>query len=359
MRDAAKGALIRAAASTQRLARCHSVMQFNQLLFKCRIKQFARAVLRVLVIAGFLSVSIGILHAQSPPPAPGQLIDIGGRRLHVNCTGVGTPIVVVENGSGAFSVDWALVQPVVSKFTRICTYDRAGYAWSDPGPLRDFPDQNIGDLQLLLRVANVRPPYVLVGQSIGGILVRDYQRRFPQQVAGMILVDPTHDEGLAYFIDGKPKAISLVTREELDKFMRDLLANPPAPPPTPIRIRDPFNRLPPELQPVRLWAETRYFADRNVNRTPFLGEAQRQEFIALRAQRLAQAHPLGRLPLIVLTNGVNKQKAELAALSETGKLVVAEKSCHEIQLCSPELVVRAIRDVVIRVRQKQPSGRRP
>ena len=332
-------------------------MQFIQLLFKCRIEQLARAVLRVLVIGAFLSVSIGILHAQSPPLPPGQLIDIGGRRLHVNCTGVGTPTVVVENGSGGFSIDWALVQPAVSMFTRICTYDRAGYAWSDRGSIRDLPEQAIADLQLMLRVAKLHPPYILVGQSIGGILVRDYQRRFPEQVAGMVLVDPTHDEGLAYIIDGKPKTISLVTRDELEKFMRDLLAHPPAPPPMPTKLSAPFDRLPASLQPVRLWAEAQYFADRNVNRTPFIGEAQRQEFIALRSQRLAQAHPLGSLPLIVLTNGINKQKAELATLSKTGTVVVAENSCHEIQLCSPQLVVRAIRNVVVRVRQMRSAKR--
>ena len=287
------------------------------------------------------------------PPPPAKLIDVGGRRLHLNCTGTGSPTVIVENGSGAFSIEWALVQPAISKIARVCTYDRAGYAWSDPGPIRDLPEQIVADFQLLLRLGETRPPYVLVGQSIGGILVRDYQRRWPEQVAGMVLVDPTHDEGLAYVIDRKPKTISLMTREELQQFMRELLARPVAPPRLPEKISAPFDRLPESLQSVRLWAEAGYTADRDPNRTPYIGEGQRQEFIGLRMQRLSQAHPLGTLPLVVLTNGSNPQKAELAALSEVGRVVVAEKSCHEIHVCTPGLVVEAIRDVINAARQRR------
>ena len=99
--------------------------------------------------------------------------------------------------------------------------------------------------------------------------------------------------------------------------------------------------------------EAQYAADRDANRTPFLGESQREEFIGFRAQRLAQKHPLATLPLIVLTNGRNEQKAGLATLSESGTVVVAEESCHEIHLCSPELVVDAIRKVVNLARQER------
>src|SRR5688572_23495044 len=85
-----------------------------------------------------------------PYAAPGSMVDVGGRQLHLNCTGDGSPAVVVENGGGAFSVDWALIQPAISRLTRICTYDRAGHAWSDPGPVRDLPDQVVSDFALLL-----------------------------------------------------------------------------------------------------------------------------------------------------------------------------------------------------------------
>ena len=297
-------------------------------------------------------------HAAQTPPMSGTLVDIGGRRLHLDCRGEGRPSVVVENGGGAFSIDWALVQPEVAKFTRICTYDRAGYAWSDPSALRNLPDEVIADLHLLLKTALIERPAVLVGQSIGGILVRDYQRRFPEHVAGLVLVDPTHDEGLAYIINGKPKPITEISREELAAFMREYLARPPAPRPTPIVIAAPFDRLPSNLHSVRLWAQARYLADTDVNMTAYIGEGQRQQFLALRNLRRAKQHALGSLPLAVLTNGANARKAELVSLSETGTLLVAEKSCHEIHLCSPDLVVRAIRDVVGRVRQAAPSPQR-
>ena len=296
----------------------------------------------------FLSVAFAQLPTEAPKP-PGRLIDIGGRRLHLNCTGTGVPAVVVENGGGSFSIDWALVQPTVSQFTRICTYDRAGYAWSDPGPVRDLPEQVMADLELLLRLGDVKPPYVLVGQSVGGLFVRDYQRQFPEQVGGMVLVDPTHEEGNAYIIDGKPKPIPLVTREELHQFMQSLLANPPAQP-IPTRVGSPYDRLSEEIQAVHLWAATKLVKDRDVSQTPFIGEGQRLEAIALRDQRSSQRHPLAKIPLIVLTNGQNPQKAGLAALSERSEAIVAADSCHEVQICSPGLVIDAIKRVVNSVR---------
>lgn len=203
--------------------------------------------------AALWALLLSVAGAQTPtevPKPPGRMVDIGGRRLHLNCSGKGTPTVVVENGGDSFSVDWALVQPAVSQFTRICTYDRAGYAWSDPGPVRDLPEQIMVDLELLLRLGGVKPPYVLVGQSISGLFVRDYQRRFPEHVAGMVLVDPTTEDGNAYIIDGKPIPISLVTREELQRFMKNYMANPPPPQPIPAHpeTHSPYDRLPEESQ---------------------------------------------------------------------------------------------------------------
>jgi pimeloyl-ACP methyl ester carboxylesterase len=290
--------------------------------------------------------------AQPPteaPKPPGRMVDIGGRRLHLHCTGTGTPTVIVENGGGSFTVDWALVQPAVSQFTRICTYDRAGYAWSDPGPLRDLPEQIMADLELLLRLGDVKPPYVLVGQSIGGLFIRDYQRRFPEQVGGMVLVDPTHEDHNAYIIDGKPKPIPFVTREELQQFTRNYLANHP-PITIPVRVGSPYDRLPAEVKPVRLWAMTNYVKDLDVSQTPFMDEGQREEAIALRNQRLSQKHPMGKIPLMVVTNGQNALKAGLAELSEGGEVIAVPDSCHEVQICSPPVVIHAIEKVVNSVR---------
>src|SRR5260370_5759159 len=270
--------------------------------------------MRCLMTSASCALFLSAAWAQTPTETakpPGLMVDIGSRRLHLNCSGNGTPIVVVENGGGSFSVDWALVQPAVSQFTRICTYDRADYAWSDPGPVRDLPEQVMVDLELLLRLGDVKPPYVVIGQSIGGLLVRDFQRRFPQQVAGMVLVDPTHEDGNAYIIDGKPKPISLVTREELQQFMLNYMANPPAQS-IPVRVGSPYDRLPEASQTIHLWAAAKLARDRDVRQTPYIGEGQRQEAAALHEQRSRLKHPLGKIPLTVITNGLNPQKAALA-----------------------------------------------
>jgi len=269
----------------------------------------------------------------------------------LNCIGSGSPTVVVEDGSGAFSLDWALVQPGVSRFTRICTYDRAGYAWSDRGPMLDLVEETVGDLHLLLQTAGIAPPYVLVGASIGGAYVRTYQRYFPGQVAALVLVDATHDEGLDYEIDGKGKPISLVTAEELQTFMARLMARNLSLPQAPVKTSKPFDRLPEDLRAIRLWANQRYFSNIDMKQIPYEAEASRQEFVALRKQRL-EHQPLGDLPLFVLARGLNtnedkkRMQTELAALSRVGKLRVAAESDHEIHLYQPDLVIQSIKEAV-------------
>lgn len=122
-------------------------------------------------IIAFVVILAVLALAATPNPAPiGELVDVGGRKLHIHCTGTGNPAVIVENGGAAFSFDWELVQPHVAQFSRICTYDRAGYAWSDPGPEFDTFDQSTRDLHRLLANAGVPGPYVLVGHSLGGML---------------------------------------------------------------------------------------------------------------------------------------------------------------------------------------------
>jgi pimeloyl-ACP methyl ester carboxylesterase len=132
-------------------------------------------------------------------PAPGQMVDVNGFRLHLHCTGKGSPTVVVDSGLGSFSPDWGLVQPEVAKFTRVCTYDRAGYGWSDPGPQPRTARQMVEELHTLLVNAGVEGPYVLVGYSLGGINVRLYAHQYPDDVAGVVLVDSpvAHEEALS------------------------------------------------------------------------------------------------------------------------------------------------------------------
>jgi pimeloyl-ACP methyl ester carboxylesterase len=103
------------------------------------------------------------------------MIDIGGRKLYLNCSGKGSPTIILVAGGDAFSIDWALVQPRVAGDTRVCSYDRAGLGWSDSGPADETVEQTINDLHALLQAAAEKPPYLMVGASIGGIFIRAYQ----------------------------------------------------------------------------------------------------------------------------------------------------------------------------------------
>lgn len=127
-------------------------------------------------------------------PAPGQLVDVGGYRLHIQCVGQGSPTVILESGLANISTDWANVQPDIAVTTRTCAYDRAGNGWSDSGPLPRDPHQIAGELHTLLGKAGIPGPYVLVGQSFGGLYVRMYAAQYPADVAGMVLVDASHPD---------------------------------------------------------------------------------------------------------------------------------------------------------------------
>ncbi len=304
-------------------------------------------------------MSIDRLRAQSsaPPPPLGQLVNIGGRQLHLFCLGSGSPTVIIENGNSAFSIDWALVQPDVAKVTRVCTYDRAGYAWSEKGAANGSVQQTIDDLHLLLRTAHISPPYVLVGASIGGLYTRAYQRRYPEEVVGLVLDDPTGDEGLKYMVKGKDTPIYEMSRDDMRGAFKPLLNNPPHYD-APTKIEEPFDRLPSKLQPVRLWALQKFFAEMDIFNDMITTDSWREEFIALRRQRLGSAHPLGSLPLIVLGRNQNdwdvrqKDLEAMTALSTAGRLIVAENSGHEIHLYRPDLVRQSIREVVSAARRR-------
>jgi len=132
-----------------------------------------------------LALLAAVATAQAPAP-PGKLVDVGGYRVHLNCTGAGRPTVFVA-GAG-FSSDWGLVQPEVARFTTICTYDVSGTAWSDPGTSLNCRER-VNEVHKLVREAHVQEPLVLVGLSIGACVARLYAAEYPTEVAGLVLVD--------------------------------------------------------------------------------------------------------------------------------------------------------------------------
>ncbi len=295
-------------------------------------------------------------------PAPGKLVDVGGYRLHLNCQGQGDPTVVMESGNGNFSLNWGQVPQEVAKFTRVCTYDRAGLGWSDRSPQPRTAHNLVEGLHTLLARSGVEPPYVLVGHSLGGVLMRLYAHEHPDQVVGTVLVDSSHEEQLLR----NPEAIIRLARRA-DKLMNGILRLMQQ------VIATGVLALAPKLFPRQMLdmvAQEDRDAFRGVVSADTKNLAVMQEEIAVAADhfaavRTAQITTLGDMPLIVLSHGKSQQipglsaevnrefeqtwqqmQSELAQQSSRGKRIVAEKSGHYIQLDQPELVIDAIREVV-------------
>ena len=150
------------------------------------------ALVGLLVILGLVGASYEVIAAAGDArryPAPGQLVDVGGYRLHIQCVGAGSPTVVLDAGLSGSSLDWSLVQSELGSTTRVCAYDRAGMGWSDTGPQPRTPRQIADELHTLLTNAGIAEPYVLVGHSLAGKNVRLFTIMHPDQVAGMVLID--------------------------------------------------------------------------------------------------------------------------------------------------------------------------
>ncbi len=126
---------------------------------------------------------------------PGKLVDVGGYRLHLNCVGSGGPTVVLEYGHQGSYFDWSRVQPEIARFTRVCYYDRAGYGWSDPSPRPRVPSIMSEELHALLHSAGEKPPYILVSHSYGSVNAEMFAHKYPEEVAGLVLVEGVHTFG--------------------------------------------------------------------------------------------------------------------------------------------------------------------
>ena len=171
-------------------------------------------------------------------PPPGELIDVGTHRLHLNCTGHGSPAVILEAGNLAMSADWIKIQQRVAETTRICSYDRAGTGWSDTGPDPRNADRISAELRTLLTHAGVAPPYVLVGHSYGGLYALRYAGQYPDQVAGLVLLDSSHPDQFTRSVDGRAMAqrtnrlgavLPLLTRLGIVRLTNFLPAHPDLP----------------------------------------------------------------------------------------------------------------------------------
>ena len=274
-------------------------------------------------------------------PAPGRRIDLGGHRLHLHCTGRGSPTVVVESGFDELSTDWALVQGRVARTTRVCTYDRAGYGGSDPGPLPRTFDQINLELRDALRIAGEKPPFVLVGHSFGGGVVRQLARTRPADVAGIVFVDivsenqriPMGDRAayIADFAEGKPIPAPHEAMGDAD------------------RAAWAFARSPRDVAAAseREWS-SEYMA--RWRKEPQEGSLGRTALVVLTRRHGGYEDRPG-VPATELERERLQSQAELAKLSSAGRQILVD-SGHDMQVEAPEAVSQAIEGVVAAARRR-------
>jgi pimeloyl-ACP methyl ester carboxylesterase len=278
-------------------------------------------------------------------PAPGRFVDVGGRRLHLFSQGEGPgPTVVIEQGIGSPSVVWRPIQASIAKFARVCTYDRAGFLWSDPADPGRSLENRIADLHALLKNGKVPPPYVLVGHSMGGLLIRRFARAYPELVAGVVLVD-SPDERVIFRDAIRPFYVQGMRMQRLlGVFARLGL----------LRLlgrRIPMLMLPDDPVGYALCA------------TPKHARAAADDFQAMFNASEAMRQPdspgsLGSRPLVLLEHGIpfppmaaameegwGDSQRRLAHLSTNSELLTAHECGHLIYMDAPDLVIESIRRV--------------
>ncbi len=297
-------------------------------------------------------------------PPPGRLVNIGHRKLHLLCSGKGSPTVILVAGGGAFSIDWTLVQNSIDSTTRVCSYDRAGLGWSDPGPANETIEQTVNDLHLLLKKTGEKGPYILVGASIAGIFIQAYQYTYPGEVASLIFTNSSDRLGLKS--KDKIDLIWNLTEQEI-KSAYPLPVSVKGYPPS--KISEPFNRLPANMQPIRVWLQMKKWNEWDPTKTTAESQLSwRKEFLReFETTDFGKKPPLGNLPVVVISSGPmandsirkyrNGAGARLDFLSSNSLHITATGSGHEIHLYQPEIVVQALKQAVMAVRNGIPLSK--
>lgn len=276
---------------------------------------------------------------------PGQLVDLGGYHLHLLCTGrrdLGDPTVVLSIGGGGFAVDWSLVQRPLSESGRVCSYDRPGFGWSDAGPTPRTLAQEAFELRSALERAGERPPFILVGQSLGGWVVRRFAEAHPADVSGVVLVEPGNENGYLGY-RGQwviPRTLAL---------------------PRPVPLVRTFAESPPIPSTGADQSACRTRGDRSVHlfrcyvpRDDYIAE----ELAAFYGAWAGTTHPLGAVPLVVITGTkprtpppglteaqlrADSLRLDLTKLSSRGYEVRDSLSGHNVQRDNPAVIVDVVR----------------
>jgi pimeloyl-ACP methyl ester carboxylesterase len=322
-----------------------------------RIKRFILGlfffVFSILLI-GFTYHQISLVLDEKNYPETGKLVDVGDHKLHINCEGSGSPTVILESGLWDFSVTWGLVQPEVANTTRVCSYDRAGLGWSDAVTQMQDSEKVAKSLHTLLSNAGEKAPYIMVGHSMGGIHIRSFYRLFQKDVAGMILVDSSHEQQKQRFSVVKKTSPQRKT-ENSNNSLLDLLEYL-----EPVGVvRGLANYkvvVPPEQMGVTVanWSKPKFLH----------ALRQEQTMSGILINQSESPDSLGNLPLTVLSRGIYSahynatskketwkgMQRELAGLSSNSEHIIAEQSGHMIQFNQPELITSLIQKMVKKLR---------
>jgi len=265
---------------------------------------------------------------------PGKLVDIGGYRVHLYCTGSGGPTVILEHGHRATYLDWYRVQPEVAKFARVCSYDRAGYGWSDPSPRDRSPSVMADELRSALQAAGEKPPYILVGHSFGVMNVVMFAHNFSDETAGVVL------------IDGSTPDLLHQARLRTRLWLRMMQLTTPFGLP---RWRGWCSGGRPEIAAIKQALTCRSQNFETILREDAAFPAATNEIRGIAS--------LGSIPTVVIArdpastnnsefeNRHAEQQQELAKLSTNSRFVVAQGSRHDVPLARPDVVVNAVKSL--------------
>lgn len=284
----------------------------------------------VTALTGAAYQSVATRRDLAATPPPGQLVDIGGYRLHLWCTGDGAPAVILDTGLGGSSAGWHFVQPDVARFTRVCSYDRAGMGYSDPGPSPRTARRIAGELAKLLHGSGIAGPVVLVGASIAGFNVRVFASDHAERAAGLVLVDASH-EADAHEVPRMARFVPLLSTVGVFRLFG-------------VSFGQRVESLPPSVQ--------RYAQATSFRAAGY--QAAADEIIHIR-ETVSEVRGSRRkltIPVVVVTGarGADENwrhlQQDLTSLSERGCLMIARQSGHVVSVDQPEVVVDAIRRVV-------------
>lgn len=320
--------------------------------------------LLLLLGTGALTQTLLTHKERSQYPAPGQLVSVGTHRLHIHCQGSGQPFVLLESGLSGWSQDWALVQPTLARQTQVCSYDRAGYAWSDEAPQARTGLAAVQDLRTLLHHAGLHGPMVVVGHSWGGMLAQLLAQTHPDEVAGLVLVDALHHDQTASM---DPCAHARYSRNmEMLTGAATWLA--------PVGLTR-LGQMPASVVldklPASEQAAARGMAMQSQNYRALHTEYQGIDAALEQARSLP---PVPHVPTIVLsTNALSEFPpgwdrpdmrqhwitGQRALAAQTGaKHIVVPDAGHYLQLERPQLVIAAVQDVLQQV-QTMGTAKRP